>query len=70
MSEADGGWLLEIVFTHPYDGVEKTLRDGGLVLAIPFGTEQSAWNAFAEMQTDVRPRFRVVPGEVLRGETE
>lgn len=66
MSEAEGGWVLEIVFPRPYS-IDKTVRNGGLVISVPFGTEQSAERALEEMQVNVRTVFRVVPGQVIRG---
>jgi hypothetical protein len=67
MSEAEGDWYVEIAFLHPYDGVEIERRNGGLVVRIPFATEQSAHSAFDEMQSFVRPQYRVITGEILEG---
>ena len=70
-AEAEGDWLLEITFPRPYTGADTAiLADGTLMIQIPFMHEQSAQTARSEMQVAVRPRFRVVRGEVLKGETE
>lgn len=63
-------WLLDMVFDHPYSGVEINYRDGQLVITIPFANEDSAYQAFEERQTYIHERFQVIPGEVLRGEIE
>lgn len=70
MSEAEGGWVLEITFPRPYGGIEKTVRNGGLVLMIPFGNEPSAEFARNEMQVTVHPRFRVIQGQAVKGEIQ
>jgi hypothetical protein len=68
MGEFGGDWLLDIWFSHPYDGLEIQRSDGRLTISIPFASEGSALVALAELGAAVRPRHRVIPGEVLKGE--
>jgi len=68
VSSAEAGAVLEITFPRPYSGVEVAYRDGELVIEIPFVSELSAEIARGEMSVAVRPRVRVIDGEVLKGE--
>ena len=66
MSSPESGAYLEISFPRPYTGVQISHPDGEeLVISIPFQSEASAEIARNEMDVSVRPRVRVVPGEVV-----
>jgi hypothetical protein len=66
MSRQQTEWLLEITFPRPYSGVEISLQnDGELVIAIPFQSKTSAGIAAGELETRIRPRIRVIDGEVV-----
>lgn len=60
--------MLQISFPRSYSGVEVRYQDGELVIEVPFQSKTSAGIASGEMSVTVRPRVRVIDGEVLKGE--
>lgn len=65
MSSPDSSWLLEISFPRPYHVEVERGEDGELVIRIPFISEPSAQFARDEMDVAIRPRVRMVAGEVV-----
>jgi len=68
-SEMQGGWVLDISFPRPYSGVDVQVSASGyLVITIPFESEESANAARSEMEVSVVSGYRIIPGEVVKGE--
>jgi hypothetical protein len=67
---SESGGILEIRFPRPYGGLEARYENGELVVELPFHSVTSAGIARDEMQVSVRPRVRMIDGEVMKGDQD